>query len=395
MDNNTKFNNRLNVYLMYLIIFFQGFVFYGPVATLYRQGRGISMYQIFLIESVFWILMIVFEIPWGWFADRFGYKKTLIISNLLFLISKIVFYKALSFEMFLFERILLAMAISGLTGCDTALIYGSIEENESQKVFGRYDALAAAGYIIASLMSTIIVKYSIYLTAFYTIFPYVIALILTLFIKDIPVNNKEKSKLRNSFTNAFSKMEIIILVISISLFREVFQAINVFLNQLQYIRSGIDIKYFGILMVIIQIACLSSTKSHKLSKKIGNNRSIEILMLLIIICCFLLIFTQSPFLSVLLIILVAGSISLINPIVLEIQNKSIITGDRATILSMYAMAGDIVAAAINPVIGKAADISLQTSFITCVIISVIGYIFFLIYKRKINFALKLELKYKK
>lgn len=389
MDNNAKFNNRLNVYLLYLIVFFQGFVFYGPVATLYRQGRGISMYQIFLIESVFWILMIAFEIPWGWFADRFGYKKTLVISNLLFFISKIVFYKAFSFEMFLFERILLAMAISGLTGCDTALIYGSIEENESQKVFGRYDALAAGGYIIASLMSTIILKYSIYKTAFFTIIPYGIAVILTLFIKDIPFDSKEKPKLRDSFTNAFNNKQIIVLVISISLIREVYQAVNVFLNQLQYIRSGIDVEYFGILMFIIQIACLSSAKSHKLSKKLGNNRSIEILMLLIITCCFLLIFTQNPILSVLLIILVAGSMSLINPIVLEIQNKSIVTGDRATILSMYAMAGDVVAVVINPAIGKTADISIQTAFITCVIISVIGYIFFLIYK-KMNSASELN-----
>ena len=80
---------------MFAIVFLQGFIFYGPIATMYRQARGISMYDIFIIESISWILMIIFEIPWGWFADKFGYKKTIIISNLIFFVSKIIFLQGI------------------------------------------------------------------------------------------------------------------------------------------------------------------------------------------------------------------------------------------------------------------------------------------------------------
>ncbi|WP_243259213.1 hypothetical protein [Clostridium sp. 'deep sea'] len=66
MINKIKSTNELNIYLMYVIVFLQGFVFYGPVATLYRQARGLNLNQVFVIESVFWILMLIFEIPWGW-----------------------------------------------------------------------------------------------------------------------------------------------------------------------------------------------------------------------------------------------------------------------------------------------------------------------------------------
>lgn len=381
LNNNVKITNRLNIYLMYAIVFFQGFVFYGPVATLYRQGRGISMYQIFFIESIFWILMLAFEIPWGLFADRFGYKKTLLISNLIFFISKIVFYKAFSFQIFLFERILLAIAISGLSGCDVALLYASTEEEQSQKVFGRYNALATLGYLIASLMSTMIVKYSLDDAALFTIAPYGVAMVLTLFIRDVEIEIDKKTKIRDSFRNVLNNKQIIILVISIALIREVFQSVSVFLNQLQYMRSGIDIKYFGILTVLIQIVNLSSDKSHILSNKLGKNRSIEILILMMTICCFSLIFTASPIVSVILIIFVSGCMSLMNPIILDIQNKSIVTADRATILSIYAMVGNIVAAIINPFIGKSADSSVKTAFITCFFIAICGYVFFSIYKK--------------
>lgn len=391
LDYKVKSSNRLNIYLMYLIAFFQGFVFYGPVATLYRQSRGISMYQIFLIESVFWILMISLEIPWGWFADRYGYKKTLVISNILFFVSKIVFYKSFSFEMFIFERILLAIAISGLSGCDVALLYASIEEGKSQKVFGLYDALNRCGYLIASLISIIIVKFSIDKTASLTIIPYGIAMILTLFINDVEVDIKEKPSLIDSFRNTLKNKQMIILIISIALVREVVQATSVFLNQLQYIRSGIDISHFGILAVAIQIVNLSSAKSHILSDKFGKNNSIEMLIFFITICCFSLIFTQNQILSVVSIMIVTGSMSLVNPIILEIQNKAIVTGDRATVLSMHAMVGNVVAAVVNPFIGKAADTSVQAAFTVCLFIAVCGYGFFFIYK-KMSLASEIEEK---
>ena len=67
--------NRKNICLMYAIALLQGMVFYGPVATLYRQASGISVFQITLIESISYILCILFELPWGFVADRIGYKK--------------------------------------------------------------------------------------------------------------------------------------------------------------------------------------------------------------------------------------------------------------------------------------------------------------------------------
>ena len=51
---------KRNIYLMYAIAFLQGMVFYGPVATLYRQAQGVSVFQITLIESISLILCILF-----------------------------------------------------------------------------------------------------------------------------------------------------------------------------------------------------------------------------------------------------------------------------------------------------------------------------------------------
>ncbi|WP_432409726.1 MFS transporter [Wukongibacter sp. M2B1] len=364
---------------MYVIIFLQGFVFYGPVATLYRQARGLSMSQIFLIESISWILIIALEVPWGWFSDRFGYKKTLVFVNALFFASKIVFYMSNSFVLFLLERILLSIVLAGLSGCDTALIYSSIKEDEVQSVFGRYSAWGTAGFLFASILSSFIVEISLDYTALFTIFPYALAAILTLFLVEVKVDNREKPKFKESFKQAFSDKTIIIFTISTALIIEVFQAVTVFLNQSQYLKSGIDVKYFGVILAGIQLIRLFSVKSNYLTKKLGSCQAIIILEFLVVLSCIVLIFTSSSVLSVMTIVSISFSVAMIGPIEMDIKNKTIRTSNRATILSIYSMTGSLIASIGNIIIGKSADYSLEMGFIICSMMSVLGLILMIVY----------------
>jgi MFS family permease len=378
-----KLNKKTNVYLLCFIAFFQGLVFYGPVATLYRQSRGLSMYNIFVIESIFMILMLCFEIPWGYLADRFGYKKTLIISNLLLFVSKIVFYKAYSFPMFLLERILMAVAFSGISGCDIALLYSSIDENKAEKTFGIYTSSTSIGFLLASILSSSLVVKSLDFTALATIIPFGIAALLTFFIKDIQHSNKGRISLKNNLKLAVDNKQIFIIIAAVALMAEASHTITVFLNQLQYIKSSIDIRFFGIIAALVQAAALASTKTHRLTSMFGQIKVIKILLLLISVSCFLLIYTKNPFISILLIMLVGGSFAVASPIILDIQNRSIVSSNRATMLSIYAMCSDIVSALINPVLGKTADISLEAALLGCTLLGITGFILTSIYFKKV------------
>lgn len=353
---------------MCIIVFLQGFVFYGPVATVYRTARGISMYEIFILESVFFVLMILFEIPWGYFADRFGYKKTLVFSNILFLVSKVVFYKAHSFILFFVEAILSALAISGLSGCDQALIISSINEEESEKVFGLYSAFGTLGFIGASLLSTIIIKKSIDYTAFFTIIPYGIAAIFTMFLKETAHEKEKHLCIIESIKRVISKKQMITFVFSISLIGVVTHSVSVFLNQPQYVKSGIQIKYFGILMAITQVISISSVKAYKFTQKIGKLKVLFILFIIIGFGTAVLAFTKNPVLTILIILIINGCAGIISPIAMDIENSSITTNDRATILSIYAMGSDILSSIINLIIGKAANVSVEMAFISSTIL---------------------------
>lgn len=99
---------KKNLVIMYALACLHGMVFYGPVAVLYRQAAGVSVFQTALIESISLVLTVPLELPWGIAADRIGYRRTLIICAVLFFISKIIFWRADSFGWFLAERSRLA-----------------------------------------------------------------------------------------------------------------------------------------------------------------------------------------------------------------------------------------------------------------------------------------------
>lgn len=61
---------KKNIVLMYIIAFLQGMVFYGAVATLYRQAVGLNMFQITLIESISLAISVAMELPWGFWRTK-------------------------------------------------------------------------------------------------------------------------------------------------------------------------------------------------------------------------------------------------------------------------------------------------------------------------------------
>ena len=86
--------NRRNIYLMYLISFLQGMVFYAPIATLYRRAQGVSVFEISLIETVFMLLCLGLEIPWGIVADRIGCRRTVVLCSIGYFATKVIFWQA-------------------------------------------------------------------------------------------------------------------------------------------------------------------------------------------------------------------------------------------------------------------------------------------------------------
>ena len=372
---------KKNIILFYILAFLQGIVFYSSIATLYRTSNGLSLYQMGIIEGCFSLCIILFEIPWGILCDKIGYKKTMIIANFFYLLSKIVFYKANSFMLFLYERIFLALAVSGLSGCDSSLLYLSCDQEERTAVFGKSSMFGVIGMVVASFAFTFIFHSNMHLAAFATIFPFAIQFILTFFITDYPTQNEEKVTLKQITHTIFNHKIILFVLFASVLLTETTHILTIFYNQLQYERVHIPLPYYGMIFIVLQLLGISSGLLGKLTTYFTKEKIAKTLFLLAAIASLGLYFSLDPISTIVLFMILSSIAALYFPILQTIQNDSVTTS-RATTLSCYSLIMNLASMLINYTFGYVTNSSLTNAYLLSFTFCMIGYILFVIWHKK-------------
>lgn len=378
--------SKRNIKLMFAISLLQGMVFYGPIATLYRQAADITVFQITIIESISMALCLLLELPWGMVADKIGYKKTMIFCCSLYLISKIVFWRASGFVDFLIERIMLSIVISGLSGVDSSILYLSCNENESQKVFGIYNNLMTIGLLFASAIYTVFIGENYRLSGLLTVISYGFAALLTIALEDVHHQEETKNYHSKEFINmlrqTLGNKYLLFFLVGVALLNETHQTITVFFNQLQYVRCGLSNSAIGYIYIGVTLIGLCGVFSAKLTHKLGMLPFAVLLFIGAILACAILSITKNALLSIISVALLRLVFSLFQPLQMDLQNKQVVTKNRATALSINAVIIDSIGIATNVVFGKLSDknlalaMTLGTAFCLC------GLFLFLIWHKK-------------
>lgn len=357
---------KRNIYLLYAMTFLQGMVFYGAIATLYRQAQGVTIFEITLIESISYALCIALEVPWGMVADRIGYKRTMIICCWLYFLSKIIFWQASDFAGFLAERVLLSVVITGFSGVDTSILYLCAGPEHSQRVFGVYNSLGMAGLLSAAAVYTLFVGDDYRLAALLTVFSYGAAALLSLGLTEVHPA-PEKAEAREPFAvtlrATLAAPGLLVFLIAVGLLTEVHQTVTVFLNQLQYERCGMTSTAIGAVYIAATLLGLCGVWSAALTRRTGPKGAVGLFCLAPALACVVLTVTNRALLSVGSIWLLQVSDSLFQPFQVQLQNRQVQTRNRATALSIHAMIVDVVAIGSNLLFGALAQWDLRLAFV--------------------------------
>ena len=356
---------KRNIYLLYAMTFLQGMVFYGAISTLYRQARGVTIFQITLIESISYALCIALEVPWGVVADRIGYKRTMVVCCWLYFLSKIIFWQASDFGSFLAERVLLSVVIAGLSGVDTSILYLCAGPENSQHVFGVYESLGMAGLLTASAVYTLFVGENYRLAALLTVFSYGAAALLSLGLTEVhpaPAQAKERESFAATLRSTLTTPGLLVFLLAVGLLTEVHQTVTVFLNQLQYERCGMDSTAIGAVYIAATLLGLCGVWSAAFTRRTGARRAAVLFCLVPALACAVLVATDRAVLSVGGIWLLQLSNSLFQPFQTQLQNRQVRTRNRATALSIHAMIIDGVAIVGNLAFGALAQWDLRLAF---------------------------------
>lgn len=112
-----------------------------PIFFLYFIER-VALYEVLLLEAAYYATIVVLEVPSGYFSDRFGRRRTLLLSSLSFCVAYLVFIASHDLAGLLAAQILLGTGMTLRSGTDTAMHYDSLAALGRVEEFAHREALA-------------------------------------------------------------------------------------------------------------------------------------------------------------------------------------------------------------------------------------------------------------
>ncbi|NNC55485.1 MAG: MFS transporter, partial [Pseudomonadales bacterium] len=156
---------RRNLNVTLLVGFFQVFLVIMPVAVPFFQSKGLSMQEVFSLQALFALIVLVTEVPSGYVADLFGRKQTLLIGAAFCGVGHSLLLLADGFWGLAMFEAALAIGHSLVSGADIALLYDTElalgrGEQEQRQVVGRLYSVRTVSEGVAGLVCSVLLLWS-------------------------------------------------------------------------------------------------------------------------------------------------------------------------------------------------------------------------------------------
>ncbi|HEY4383287.1 MAG TPA: MFS transporter [Ktedonobacteraceae bacterium] len=155
--------------------------FYSTTIVIFQQQRGLNFTEMFLMESILSGAIWVADIPTSIWADRFGYRRTIILGRLCNIAGMLCFIFAYGFWMFAISNVLAGFTIACTSGCESALLYHYLpaeqRERQGNAAFALLSMASTGGLFLGLISGSFIGAISPTLAVVTSIVPMIGALI--------------------------------------------------------------------------------------------------------------------------------------------------------------------------------------------------------------------------
>lgn len=376
-----------NLPILYIIKISQWIMLYMPIVKLYYEENGLNNTQLFLLHGIYSIIIAVSEIPSGYAADVWGRKISMIIGLLFGTIGFALYSVTYGFWGFLFAEVLLGIGEGFTSGCDTALLYDSLQqqgkENDYIKHEGRITSVGNVSEALAGIMVTLlafsVMRNYYYIQTIISIFGLIAAFFLvepTLHHEDgidrnwnhiieIVKQSLWKNKLL-SYTIIFSSV-IGFASLSMAWFAQIFM-----------FNAHLPARYYGITWTSLNLfVAAGSFMSFWIYRKVGL-KSAAVMILVLISGGFILASQTISILGIALLAIFYFTRGAAHPILKDRINNLTQSSVRATVLSIRSFIIRILFFALGPLLGFVTDkINLSTALLLGGITVLIPALFYL------------------
>lgn len=139
-----------------------GLVFFAPVALLVRTQAGISETQFFLLQALLSGIIALWELPTGHLTDRMGYRRSLILAQLLLLAARGLLLAAFllrSLPLFVAEALVEGISACLSSGTASAYLYALYGESDYLPKAAHAANFGTAGFLLSTAAYALLYRY--------------------------------------------------------------------------------------------------------------------------------------------------------------------------------------------------------------------------------------------
>lgn len=214
------------------VCFLNGLVFFAPVALLVRTQAGVSEHVFFLLQALLSGVIFLGEIPTGFITDKIGYRKSLILAQVLLLGARSLLLAAFvsrSLVLFVVEAVVEGIAACFTSGTGSAYLYALYGENGYLVKTAHAENFGTAGFIISTVAYAGIYKISgmegLLIT---TVVMDIIAVVCSFFLRSESSKAVIADRKEVQILAVFKNKKAFLFVISLAIFSIAWLLINFF-----------------------------------------------------------------------------------------------------------------------------------------------------------------------
>ena len=148
-----QFERNVRLYPWYAVGF-NAFA-WMPIFFLYFSEH-MSLERVLQLEAIYYVVVVLLEVPSGYFSDVVGRKTTLLISASALIVAYVLFVIDTSFVMFVAAQVFLAVGISFNSGTDTSFHYDSLASLGREQEFARREAIVARNGLLSGAIAALV-----------------------------------------------------------------------------------------------------------------------------------------------------------------------------------------------------------------------------------------------
>ena len=235
------------------VCFLNGLVFFAPVALLVRTQAGVSEHIFFLLQALLSGVIFLGEIPTGFITDKIGYRKSLILAQVLLLGARSLLLAAFvsrSLALFVVEAVVEGIAACFTSGTGSAYLYALYGENGYLAKAAHAGNFGTAGFIISTVAYAGIYKISgMEGLLIITVVMDIIAVVCSFYLRSESSKAVIADRKEVQILAIFKNKKAFLFVISLAIFSIAWLLINFFyVEKLE--NCGLPVEWMSLIILI-------------------------------------------------------------------------------------------------------------------------------------------------